>query len=433
MNIKFLKDRYGYKQNQVVELEDSEAADFIEKGYAEKISEETESVDAIVSKLRDEVSAVAKEVATQTVKEISKGLKSKSSINVGADRELEDPKAGFKHLGEFAACVRKATSGEGLDPRLDRFYKAASGLTGETDPMGAGTLPEQFAAEIARVANANANIQQYVRTFPLSVGRTLKIPVLADYDRTDTTPANRLTSAAVLDTASGRGAITSSKSKYETVSLTLNTRGILAYATDELLADNGVALGVFLTQTIGEELADQINEGIINGVSNFADGVIGNAASLLVTRDTSSDIKAVDIANMRSRFYGNYGAAIWVCSHSAYAKILSLTLGNFPLYTPMGVQNAPVDMLYGRPLIVSEHAADMGVEGDIILMDGSKYYAASKGGVELASSIHLKFDSAETAFRGIVRFDGRPIFSSTFKLKNGVEVSPFVVLDNAIS
>ena len=53
----------------------------------------------------------------------------------------------------------------------------------------------------------------------------------------------------------------------------------------------------------------------------------------------------------------------------------------------------------------------------------------SKGGVEAASSIHVKFVEDETAFRFVFRVDGQPIWASAVTPFQGSDtVSPFVAL-----
>ena len=57
----------------------------------------------------------------------------------------------------------------------------------------------------------------------------------------------------------------------------------------------------------------------------------------------------------------------------------------------------------GRPVIPIEYCSAVGTVGDIILADMSQYVTISKGSLESAMSIHLRFDYAEEAFRFIFR------------------------------
>lgn len=53
----------------------------------------------------------------------------------------------------------------------------------------------------------------------------------------------------------------------------------------------------------------------------------------------------------------------------------------------------------------------------------------SKGGIDYASSMHLKFDYNQTAFRFVTYFDGQPKLKSAITpYKGNKTVSPFVAL-----
>jgi HK97 family phage major capsid protein len=74
---------------------------------------------------------------------------------------------------------------------------------------------------------------------------------------------------------------------------------------------------------------------------------------------------------------------------------------------PGGIANAPNASLYGRPLIATEYNAAIGTVGDIALVDLSQYTIVDKGGVQMANSMHVAFDTDEMRFRVTYRVDGR--------------------------
>jgi len=61
----------------------------------------------------------------------------------------------------------------------------------------------------------------------------------------------------------------------------------------------------------------------------------------------------------------------------------------------------------------------LGTAGDIILADLSQYLLITKGGPQLASSIHVMFIYDETTFRIVFRCDGQPAWNSTLTMKDG--------------
>jgi len=85
--------------------------------------------------------------------------------------------------------------------------------------------------------------------------------------------------------------------------------------------------------------------------------------------------------------------------------------------------------IFGRPVIETEYNPYLGTAGDVMLISPSNYAMITKGGVEAASSIHIKFDYDETAFRFVYRVDGEPLNASPITAYDGTAtVSPFVAL-----
>ena len=90
----------------------------------------------------------------------------------------------------------------------------------------------------------------------------------------------------------------------------------------------------------------------------------------------------------------------------------------------------PVFTLLGRPVIFTEKAATLGSENDIALVDFGQYLIGGKsGGNVVNTSIHLKFDQDETAFKIRLRTDGQCWWKSALTPKNGSNtVSPIVTV-----
>ena len=90
------------------------------------------------------------------------------------------------------------------------------------------------------------------------------------------------------------------------------------------------------------------------------------------------------------------------------------------------------DTLLGRPIVWNDHAKTVGDAGDIILADWSQYLVGQfqgDAGLEVAESIHLKFDYNQKALRFTFYVDGQPWWPSAFTPKNSVKTrSPFVVV-----
>jgi HK97 family phage major capsid protein len=150
-------------------------------------------------------------------------------------------------------------------------------------------------------------------------------------------------------------------------------------------------------------------------------------------RDTTAHIYLADIANMWKRRWRGGTNYVWLIEGGASAELHQLTASTAPIYMPAGnVAGSPFGTLYGRPVIETEHCQALNTTGDIILADLGQYQTIVKGGVQAASSIHVAFTTAETAFRFVYRIDGAPLWQSALTPAHGSNtVSPFVCLVSA--
>ena len=85
--------------------------------------------------------------------------------------------------------------------------------------------------------------------------------------------------------------------------------------------------------------------------------------------------------------------------------------------------------LFGYPVFYNEHCSAVGVAGDVILADWSKYLIGDRQAISIDSSKHFRFQNDITAWRAVHRVDGQPWLSDYFTLADGTAtVSPFVIL-----
>jgi len=96
---------------------------------------------------------------------------------------------------------------------------------------------------------------------------------------------------------------------------------------------------------------------------------------------------------------------------------------------PGGMSATPYGTLFGRPMLPIEQASTVGTVGDLILADMSQYVVAEKGGMQSASSLHVRFLYDEAVFRFTLRIDGQPMWSAPLTPSQGSNtLSPFVTL-----
>ncbi len=429
MKIRFTKNAYGYKADQEVELTADEAKAFGDAVVEVKVDAVAEAVKAFESKIGEVAEKAADEAASKAVEKVAKAFSNrKPSISVGADSIDKDPQKGFKSLGHFAQTLKGFQSNELKAEDRNGFetYLKSTGHNETTDADGGYAVPQIWVNTIFNDIQSQDNLLPLTQQYPMTVGDILNIPC----DGT-TTIGNGMTAAVV-----GEGsAINITKTVTRIVQLQPYKLGILTATTEELERD-AQSLSAYLMDRGSYQLNYKINNLIVRGAgTTTVTGFIGHAATVTQLRDTANQIKFVDLAKMYARFYGNRNKARWIVNRECFVQLAQMTSGNFNIYLQnSSVAGAPVATIFGIPVMESEHMSSLGSEGDIALVDLSNYLTAVKGGVDMAESVHLYFNTAERAYRWLFRFDGKPARASKLTPASGqgtTTLSPMVVLDDA--
>ena len=189
-------------------------------------------------------------------------------------------------------------------------------------------------------------------------------------------------------------------------------------------------------------IADDLVECIMfgTGVGKPLGAFVGTSPCVQVAKETgqtADTIVAENIINMNSVIYtGSRGKGNWYYNGEALPQLETMAIavgtGGIPAYWPAGglASDSPA-RIKGRPAYETDHCSALGDAGDIVFADWSQYLLATKGSVNTAMSIHLRFDYDEVAFRSTFRVDGRPSWDSNLKPRKGDtdrRVSPFVKL-----
>jgi len=392
------------------------------------------------ARINDLVNQRMEEINEETGR--NKGNKAHKHINVkvGADRLVEDPKGGFKSFGDFANSVHGAHTRAGVSPELAAWQKALSTYSLEgVGADGGYAVPPEWRAEIEKVVFGEDSLLSRCTQFPLA-GNSITLPLDV------TTPWQ--TSGGVLAYWEGEaGAKTQSKVALNTVDLRLRKCTVLCPVTDELLED-AIALGAFLNMTVGEKMDFKIGEAIIRGTGAGQPlGILNSGSIISVDKETDQAADTICYSNvlkMWQRLYAPYRSdAVWLINQDCEEQLHSMcnlcktcagtaVCGGGAVYVPAGGPNAMKwGMLFGRPVIPTQHCETVGDTGDIILASFKQYITAVKsGGLQSATSIHLWFDQDVTAFRFVMRVDGQPKLLSAISPRDGSNtMSAFVKLD----
>ena len=234
--------------------------------------------------------------------------------------------------------------------------------------------------------------------------------------------------------------MTQSKTKFDKIRLEPKRLTGMYFASDEIL-QNAPMLQGEMTELFTEEFGFKGQDIAING-SGAGEGLGVMKAPCLVTvaaeaGQVATTIVFMNLVKMKARVRRrSKNSLLWIANQDIEPQLygLSLPIGTggvvMPAYIPANNAADGTDgTLLGLPIVFVEQCATMGTTGDIILGDWSMYYAANKGGIESASSIHLKFDYNQTAFRFVTWFDGQPRMKAPLTpYKGAATTSPFVAL-----
>ncbi len=408
----------------VLRVDESTADELIAAKTAERYDPEAEA------KAAEAEAEMVKRIVSTVKSEIGETEEKSAPPITVHDRSEDDPTGGWKSLSEFGAAVMNASIGKGLDDRLAK----ASGMSEGISSDGGFLVPEEFASEVLRKASDGAVVYPRARQLSMS-SNTLKIPYIAEASRVDGARSGGVRGYWLAEAAQKPP----SAPAFGQVELNLSKLVVLMYATDELIQDT-TALGGLLGELAADEISFKLDDAVINGTGAGQPlGVLNAPALVTVAKEVGQDKNTVVAENimkmwaaLHSRSRGN---AVWFINQSIMPQLHSMGIavgtGGLPVYMPAnGLAGSANSTLYGAPVIDIEQCPALGTAGDIILADMSQYvFAQHSAGTEYQTSIHLKFNYDETAFRWVVRVDGQPWWATALTpYKGATPVSPFVTL-----
>lgn len=380
---------------------------------------EEEIMEEIKSTPDNDIGQVVQDAITRAFKKYEESQPQvKAGVLVTAD-EADKPMT----ASEFFMAVKRVETEHFEDPRL-KPYKA-TGLNEAIPSQGGFLVPEQFAAGIFQNMWGVGRVLSLFNPIRVS-GNSLTINAIDETSRADGSRMGGVQGYWLAEAAQK----TASKPKFRQIDLKLKKVAALCYATDELLADAS-ALESWIVNSVPDELRFKVEQAIINGDGVGKPlGILQSGALITQGRTTASLVADEDISRMWSRRYLGANDYVWLVNASVMPQLYAMTVGDMPVYMPPGgLSGSQYGSMFGRPVIETEYNPYLGTTGDVMLISPSNYAMIVKGGVEAASSIHIKFDYDETAFRFVYRVDGEPYNASAITAYDGTNtVSPFVAL-----
>lgn len=363
------------------------------------------------------------------------------------DNLEDDPKGGFKSFGHFlvdiAACEK--SGGRHVTKELnewERIAKAAGTGLSEADANYAGFLvPEEFRNTLMVLVEEENELLPLCSKMPMQ-SNIIKIPYVDGFDKSSGLVYGGVKWYWVAEEA----AATESRPKVDMLQMELHTLVGLAYATEQLIADSPTSVEALLKQGFQSGLNYVYNSSIIRGTGAGQPlGLINSPCAVTVSYETgqttANPILFENVVKIYSRST-NPGKSVWIANIALFPYLASMSLsvgtGGVPVWMPAGgISGLPYPTLFGRPIFWNDHCSDANTTGDIIFSDMSQYWIGSKTGKDIpdyATSIHLKFDYLQTAFRFALRMDGRSAWKTYYTPPQATTTyrSPIVLLQTRV-
>jgi HK97 family phage major capsid protein len=343
----------------------------------------------------------------------------------------------FDSFGEQLKAIANAELGERkVDERLIALNtKAASGGSALVGGDGGFLIQTDFSSAIFRSMHDTASLYPLCDKHQVSGNADgLEVPYI---DETSRATGSRWGGVQVYR-AGESDDVTSKKPKIGKMETRLEDLRGLAYMTDRLLRD-AAAMSSIYQSAFSEEFAWVIDNEIMHGTGAAQClGVTVSPALISVSKETGQLADTFVFENavkMLARLHTrSMKGAKWFINQDVWPQLLQMnvalgTSGQMVFLPPGGASAAPYGTLFGLPVVPVEQAKTVGDLGDVVLANLGQYQLVEKGGLEAASSIHVRFINHENTFRWNWSINGQPKWKTAVTPANGTAtVSPFVAL-----
>ncbi len=419
MFVQLTKDFLNQPAGQTIDLADTDAQALITQGVAK--ATDADPITPLLTRALDD----SLERAFQKLR-LAHGPRPGGNLPPAAlpfqalgDSAHDDPRAGFRNLGDFAQAVKDACQpGKRPDDRLLVSAKAASGMGEAFGSDGGFLVPPEFAQKILERIYAPDSLLGMTDSYTIA-GSSISFPRNAETSRAN---GSRWGGVRAYWREEGDQA-TASKPTFGRLQLNLHKLFVLIHASDELLGDTqGMALEQYLLRVATEEINFVAGDAILNGTgAGQPQGILNSACLVTVNKESgqiAATVVAQNIVNLWARLFGPCRHnAVWLINQDVESQLHTMTVGSGSAATlaylpPGGLSAKPYATLLGRPVLPVEWCATLGTVGDILLADLRHYVTISRGFIDAQMSMHLRFDYDESTFRFIFRVDGQPWWSA---------------------
>ena len=341
-------------------------------------------------------------------------------------------KSGFDSFGSFSkAVINAAVNPQAADERL---MGAIAGNNTATGSEGGYLVPPDF----------RDIIMEKITTEESLLGRTDGLQTVSN---SITIPKSTTTQWDSSNGVQGYwlgqgGSITTSQAQLAQTVIPVHKLACLVPVTEEQMED-GPLIDSYLNRKVPDKLDWMISDAIINGNGTgkplgILDAAAGGTVAETRTATAAQVVLHDDILGLWGHMYAPWRAnSVWLINPAVEEWLNILAYSGAPAATgmpvympPGGLSASPYATLMGRPVIPHQTCAAAGSKGDIILADFSQYLSVTKtSGMRSDVSIHMYFQTDQSAFRFIIRVGGEPWYDEVVAANNGTyNQGAFVVL-----
>lgn len=370
------------------------------------------------------------------------GDKGNDRVQIGRvhDRILDDPTRGYGE-GNFGVYLQEVYADSLPGGRTTKRLLACNATKAQgsdeyatvEEAIGGYLIPPSFDPRLLE-KGVEGSLARGRGTFDIPVvGQMVTINAITDANRTST-----LYGGIQVYRTKERATMTASKGTFEQIEIKPKPLTALAYATDTQLHYAPTLAAIFGRQfqdakTYKEniEFANGTGAGEAQGWLN-ADCKYSQTAETEPSSQAAATIVTSNLLKMRSHMRAEeYSNAMWFASLSCMEQLNTLTMDvgtGGSAIALVNIGNDGIERILGRELVYTEFAKAIGTEGDISLVSWPSYIIGDGTYTNVASSIHVRFDANETAFRFVWEMDAQWWWRSTLTLNNSWEVAPVVTL-----
>jgi len=284
---------------------------------------------------------------------------------------------------------------------------------------GGFSVPDEFASWIFDTALESELVRPRAKVYPMK-SATLKIPAWDSSNHTSS-----LFGGFDANWTPEAGNMPDQTAKLRQMELHSHKISILARASSEVLLD-GLDFEAQIASAMIRTLSFNLDQAFLTGSgAGQPQGILNSASAVSVTRAGANAIAWADVYGMYSRLHPSCHSSkstCWIASHSAMPQLMNLQVNNYLVFQPamfLGIAGAVPASIFSYPILFTEKTSQLGVKGDLMLVDLSQYIIGLRADLSVAKSVDAYFDTDEVGFRIVARVDGQSLWNAPITPVNG--------------